>query len=84
MGCGRDICMYRADSVCCSAETNTTLQSNYKEVTVSRSVVPNSATSWTAAHQAPVSMRFFQASILEWVAIYIPILKVINYKTIGK
>ena len=41
-------------------------------------------TSWTAAHQAPVSMRFFQASILEWVAIYIPILKVINYKTIGK
>ena len=24
---------------------------------------------WTVAHQAPVSMGFFQASVLEWVAI---------------
>ena len=24
--------------------------------------------SWTAAHQAPLSMRILQASILEWVA----------------
>ena len=27
-------------------------------------------TPWTAVHQAPLSMRFFQARILEWVAIY--------------
>ena len=26
-------------------------------------------TPWTAAHQAPLSMRFFQARILEWVVI---------------
>ena len=24
---------------------------------------------WTAAHQAPLTMEFFQARILEWVAI---------------
>ena len=28
------------------------------QVSVSCSVVPNSVTPWTAAHQAPVSMRF--------------------------
>ena len=28
-----------------------------------------SATSWTAAHEAPLSMGFFPARILEWVAI---------------
>ena len=27
------------------------------------------ATLWTVAHQAPLSMGFFQASVLEWVAI---------------
>ena len=27
------------------------------------------ATLWTVAHPAPVSMGFFQARILEWVAI---------------
>ena len=27
------------------------------------------ATPWTVAHQAPLLMRFFQARILEWVAI---------------
>ena len=26
-------------------------------------------TPWTAAHQAPLSMGFFQARVLEWVAI---------------
>ena len=26
------------------------------------------ATPWTVAHQVPLSMRFFQAGILEWVA----------------
>ena len=30
---------------------------------------PNSATLWTAAHQAPLSMGILQARILEWVAI---------------
>ena len=32
-------------------------------------VVSNSATPQTAAHQAPLSMGFFEARILEWVAI---------------
>ena len=36
----------------------------------SRSVMSNSfVTPWTVAHQAPLSMGFFQARILEWVAI---------------
>ena len=30
---------------------------------------PTLATTWTVAHQAPLSMGFFQARILEWVAI---------------
>ena len=29
----------------------------------------NSATPWTVAHQTPLSMGFFQARMLEWVAI---------------
>ena len=32
------------------------------------SVVSNSVTLWTVAHQAPLSMGIFQARILEWVA----------------
>ena len=32
------------------------------------SVVSNSVTPWTVAHQAPLSMGMFQARILEWVA----------------
>ena len=28
----------------------------------------NSATPWTVAHQTPLSLGFFQARILEWVA----------------
>ena len=32
------------------------------------SVASNSATPWTVAHQTPLSMGFFQARILEWVA----------------
>jgi len=35
----------------------------------SRSVVSASATPWTAAYEAPLSMGFFQARVLEWVAI---------------
>ena len=35
----------------------------------SRSVVSHSATPWTVAHQASPSMGFFQARVLEWVAI---------------
>ena len=38
-------------------------------VSVSRSVVPKSATPWTVAHQTPRFMGFFQASVLERVAI---------------
>ena len=37
-------------------------------VVLSHSVVSDSGTSWTVAHQAPLSMRILQASILEWVA----------------
>ena len=33
------------------------------------SVMSNSAPQWTAARQAPLSVGFFQARILEWVAI---------------
>ena len=36
--------------------------------TLSLSVVSDSLTSWTVAHQAPLSMGIFQARILEWVA----------------
>ena len=35
---------------------------------LSCSVVSDSATPWTVAHQAPLSMGILQASILEWVA----------------
>ena len=35
----------------------------------SHSIVPGSVTPWTVAHQAPLSMGFPQARILEWVAI---------------
>ena len=36
---------------------------------LSRSVVSDSATPWTVARQAPLSMGILQASILEWVAV---------------
>ena len=36
---------------------------------LSQSVMSDSATPWTVAHQAPLSMGFFQARILEWVTI---------------
>ena len=39
------------------------------EVKWSCSVVSDSVTLWTVAYQAPLSMGFFQASLLEWVAI---------------
>ena len=35
---------------------------------LSCSVVSDSATPWTVARQAPLSMGIFQASILEWAA----------------
>ena len=37
-------------------------------VVLSRSVMSDSATPWTVTHQAPLSMRFLQARILEWIA----------------
>ena len=36
---------------------------------LSRSVMSDSATQWTVACQAPLSMGILQARILEWVAI---------------
>ena len=35
---------------------------------LSRSVVSDSATPWTVAHQAPLSIGILQARVLEWVA----------------
>ena len=35
---------------------------------LSHSVMSDSVTPWTVAHQAPLSMGILQASILEWVA----------------
>ena len=35
---------------------------------LSRSVVSDSATPWTVAHQAPLSMGILQVRILEWAA----------------
>ena len=40
----------------------------FKCAVLSRSVVSDSETPWTTAHQAPPSMRIHQARILEWVA----------------
>ena len=37
-------------------------------VALSCSVMSDSATPWTVAHQAPLSMGILQAKILEWVA----------------
>ena len=31
---GRDICIYRADSYCCTTEINTTLYSNYPPIKI--------------------------------------------------
>ena len=49
-------CMHIANSLGCTADTNTMLYSNY--VRVSRSVVADSSTPWTVAHQAPLPMEF--------------------------
>jgi len=40
-----------------------------KSESVSSSVVTLLVTPWTVAYQAPLSMEFLQAKILEWVAI---------------
>ena len=52
-----DMCTCTADSLCCTVESSTTLQSNYSEVK-SLSHVWLFATPWTIAHQAPLSMEF--------------------------
>ena len=41
----------------------------YMCVYVSHSIMSDSATPWTAAPQAPLSMQILQARILVWVAI---------------
>ena len=38
---------------------------------LSHSVVSDSATPWTAAHQAPLSIGALQARVLEWVFIFL-------------
>ena len=55
-----------AESLHCSPET-ITLLIRYCAV-LSHSVMSDSATQWTIAHQAPLSMRILQARILQWIA----------------
>ena len=43
-------------------------QAAWQTAVLSCSVVSNSATPWTVAHQAPLSVGILQARILEWVA----------------
>ena len=53
-----DTCIRRAESLHCSAETITTLLVGYVRACSADSVVSDSATSWTVARQAPLSMGF--------------------------
>ena len=39
---GGDICIHIADSGCCTAETNTTLQSNYTPIMIRTKIKKNS------------------------------------------
>ena len=48
------------------------INKNIRCLSVSHTVVSNSATPWTVARQAPLSMGFLQARILEWVGIPFP------------
>ena len=45
------------------------INKNIRCLSVSHAVVSNSATPWTVACQAPLSMGFLQARIMEWVGI---------------
>ena len=68
---GGDICIYTADSLCCIAETNTTI--------IIKAIICVSCPTLCNpidhnAHQAPLSMGILQARILEWVN-YVPIRK---------
>ena len=60
---GGDICLHITDSLHCTAETNTTLQSNYVCVymcALRHSLVSDSATPCTGVSQASLSMEFSQ------------------------
>ena len=48
------------------------INKNIRCLSVSHTVVSNSAIPWTVARQAPLSMGFLQARILEWVGIPFP------------
>ena len=50
-----DTCICTAESLCCPPATVTALLIGY---TVSHSVLSDSATTWSVAHQAPLSMEF--------------------------
>ena len=49
--------------------THRALEVEWESENASRSVVYDSATPWTVAHQAPLSKGILQARILEWVVI---------------
>ena len=56
--------------VCCLGQLRIKLPRTEKKVKVkSLGSVRLFVTSWTTAHQASLSMGFFQARVLEWVAI---------------
>ena len=52
-----------------NAQTTTQLHSSHISKGKSLSRVRLFATPWTVAYQAPLSMEFFQAVVLEWIAI---------------
>ena len=58
-GWGRmDTSTCRAQSLCYSPETTTTLLTGHESESGSHSDVSNSVTLWTVAHQTPLSMGF--------------------------
>ena len=70
---GGDICLHITDSLHCTAETNTTLQSNYVCVymcALRHSLVSDSATPCTGVSQASLSMEFSQQEY--WSVLALP------------
>ena len=57
------------DSASGKAALSASRERHLQHAMLSHSVVSDSATPWTVAHQGPLSMAILQARILEWVAI---------------
>ena len=72
-GWGRmDTSTCRAQSLCYSPETTTTLLTGHESESGSHSDVSNSVTLWTVAHQAPLSVRFSRQEYWSRVPFPIP------------